>query len=221
VLDRHAAPDNERRNKVACIWESEDGEIREVTYHELHRQANKVANALEERGIEKGDTVGLYMPMVPEVTSILYGCFEVGAIAVPIFSGFGVDATATRIEDPECSVLFTGDGFQRRGQEVTLKATTDEAIEQAGHVERTIVYDRLGLRRTGRFPGTTTATNTGRKLSKPGRRVRDEIAPLRSGVDAAVFVGHDGQAERYRSHSFGRAHAGRQGTALRVRSETV
>jgi len=103
VLDRHAAPDNERRNKVACIWESEDGEIREVTYHELHRQANKVANALEERGIEKGDTVGLYMPMVPEVTSILYGCFEVGAIAVPIFSGFGVDATATRIEDPDAA----------------------------------------------------------------------------------------------------------------------
>jgi len=152
VLDRHAAPDNERRNKVACIWESEDGEIREVTYHELHRQANKVANALEERGIEKGDTVGLYMPMVPEVTSILYGCFEVGAIAVPIFSGFGVDATATRIEDPECSVLFTGDGFQRRGSEVTLKATTDEAIEQAGHVERTIVYDRLGLAVRGEIP---------------------------------------------------------------------
>ncbi|AQL41845.1 acetyl-CoA synthetase [Halorientalis sp. IM1011] len=145
VVDRHAAADNERRNKVATIWEGEDGEVREVTYHELHRQANQVANALEERDIGTGDTVGLYMPMVPEVVSILYGCFKAGAIAVPIFSGFGVDATATRLEDPECSVLFTGDGFLRRGDPVTLKETADEAIEQADtEVESVIVYDRLG-----------------------------------------------------------------------------
>jgi len=145
TLDRHAAEDSERRNKVATIWEGEDGEVREVTFHELHRQANKVANTLEERGIETGDTVGLYMPMVPEVVSILYGCFKVGAIAVPIFSGFGVDATATRIEDPECSVLFTGDGFLRRGDPVTLKGTADDAIEQAAtDVESVIVFDRLG-----------------------------------------------------------------------------
>ncbi|WP_224269059.1 AMP-binding protein [Haloprofundus salinisoli] len=144
TLDRHAAVDSETRNKVACIWEGEPGDVREVTYHELYRQANRVANVLEERGIETGDTVGLYMPMVPEVISILYGCFKVGAIAVPIFSGFGVDATATRIEDSECSVLFTGDGFYRRGREVTLKDAADEAIAQAGHVEHTIVYERLG-----------------------------------------------------------------------------
>ncbi|RKD89302.1 AMP-binding protein [Halopiger aswanensis] len=145
ALDRHAAIDNERRNKVACIWEGEDGEIREVTFHELHRQANQVANALAERGVETGDTVGLYMPMVPEVISILYGCFKIGAVAVPIFSGFGVDATATRLEDPACSVLFTGDGFRRRGDPVTLKGTADKAIEEADtNVESVIVYERLG-----------------------------------------------------------------------------
>ncbi|MFA9501819.1 AMP-binding protein [Natrinema sp. H-ect1] len=144
VVDRHAALDEERRNKVATIWEGEHGEVREVTYHELHRGANQVANALEERGIGTGDTVGLYMPMVPEVVSILYGCFKVGAIAVPIFSGFGVDAAATRIADSECSVLFTGDGFYRRGDPVFLKSAADEAIEEAGHVESTIVFDRLG-----------------------------------------------------------------------------
>jgi acetyl-CoA synthetase len=146
VLDRHAAVDSETRNEVACIWEGEEGTVREVTFHELHRQANEVANYLESVGIETGDTVGLYMPMVPEVIAILYGCFKVGAIAVPIFSGFGVDATATRIEDPECSVLFTGDGFLRRGDEVLLKGTADEAIEQAGGVEHTVVFDRLGAR---------------------------------------------------------------------------
>jgi len=144
VVDRWAAPDEETRNKVATIWEGEDGEVREVTYHELHRQSNKVANYLESVGVGTGDTVGLYMPMVPEVTSILYGCFKVGAIAVPIFSGFGVDATATRIADSACSVLFTGDGFYRRGGEVTLKDAADDAIDEAGHVEHTVVYDRLG-----------------------------------------------------------------------------
>ncbi|ARS89458.1 AMP-binding protein [Natrarchaeobaculum aegyptiacum] len=144
LVDRHAALESERRNTVATIWEGEDGEVRELTYHELHRQANQVANALEQRGIETGDTVGLYMPMVPEVVSILYGCFKVGAIAVPIFSGFGVDAAATRIADAECSVLFTGDGFLRRGDPVFLKSAGDDAIEEAGHVEHTIVFDRLG-----------------------------------------------------------------------------
>ncbi|WP_459987765.1 AMP-binding protein, partial [Natrinema sp. JCM 9743] len=144
VVDRHAAVDAERRNTVATIWEGEHGDVREITYHELHRQSNRVANALEERGVGTGDTVGLYMPMVPEVVSILYGCFKVGAIAVPIFSGFGVDAAATRIADAEPTVLFTGDGFYRRGDPVFLKSAADEAIAAAGHVEHTIVFDRLG-----------------------------------------------------------------------------
>ena len=145
VLDRHAARESERRNKVACVWEGEDGTTRDVTYHELQRGANMVANALRERGIEQGDTVGLYMPMVPEVVSILYGCFKVGAIAVPIFSGFGVDATATRIEDSGCSVVFSADGFYRRGSEVTLKGTLDDAVDAvATDVSSVVVYERTG-----------------------------------------------------------------------------
>ena len=146
VVDRHAAVDAPSRNSVATIWEGEGGTVREVTYHELHREANRVANALDERDVGVGDTVGLYMPMVPEVVSILYGCFKAGAIAVPIFSGFGVDAIATRIEDAECRVLFTGDGFYRRGNPIGLKANADDAIDAAGHVEHTIVFDRLGSR---------------------------------------------------------------------------
>ena len=150
VVDRHAARDSGARNHVALIWEGEPGDIREVTFYELDRQASQVANYLESVGVGTGDTVGLYMPMVPEVASILYGCLKVGAIAVPIFSGFGVDATATRIEDSACSVLFTGDGFYRRGSPVHLKETADEAISQAAAdlgetpVEHTVVYDRIG-----------------------------------------------------------------------------
>ena len=144
VVDRHAETDAAARNTVATIWEGEDGEVREVTYHELARQSNRVANYLDSVGVETGDTVALYMPMVPEVVSILYGCFKIGAVAVPIFSGFGVDATATRLRDPECSVLFTADGFYRRGGEVTLKDTADEAIAETDCVENVVVYDRLG-----------------------------------------------------------------------------
>ncbi|PSQ38740.1 acetyl-CoA synthetase [Halobacteriales archaeon SW_5_70_135] len=141
TLDRHARA---RPDEPAILWEGEPGEVREVSYGELHAQANRVANYLDDAGVERGDTVSLYMPMVPEVAAIVYGCFKVGAIAVPIFSGFGVDATATRIEESASAVMFTGDGFYRRGDEVRLKATADEAIAEAGHVERVVVYDRLG-----------------------------------------------------------------------------
>lgn len=144
VVDRHATADAEKRNSVACIFEGEPGDVRDVTYNELARQSNKVANYLESVGVETGDTVGMYMPMVPEVISILYGCFKIGAIAVPIFSGFGAEATATRIKDSGCEILFTGDGFYRRGKPLTLKQTADEAIESAGQVKHTVVYDRLG-----------------------------------------------------------------------------
>ncbi|MFB6103742.1 MAG: AMP-binding protein [Halobacteriaceae archaeon] len=146
TLDRHAHPESGTRNHVACLWEGEPGDVREITYHDLHREANQVANVLEARGVGRGDTVGLYMPMVPEVISILYGIFKVGAIAVPIFSGFGRDAVATRIDEAACSVLFTGDGFYRRGDEILLKDTADAAIADVGHVTDTIVYDRLGAR---------------------------------------------------------------------------
>ena len=144
TVDRHAARDSERRNKVACIWEGEEGTTRDVTFHELHRRSNQVANYLDERDVGKDDTVGLYMPMVPEVIAILYGCFKIGAVAVPIFSGFGVDATATRIEDPEVDALFTADGFSRRGSTVTLKDAADEALDEAATpVENVVVYRRF------------------------------------------------------------------------------
>jgi acetyl-CoA synthetase len=150
AVDRHAAPDTDARNQVALVWEGEPGDVRQVTYHDLHEESNRVANYLESVGVETGDTVGLYMPMVPEVASIFYGCLKAGAIVVPIFSGFGVDATATRLADADCSVLFTGDGFYRRGSPVHLKETADAAIEQAraesdgDGVEHTVVYDRIG-----------------------------------------------------------------------------
>ena len=140
VLDRHVG----EVERPACIWEGEDGEVRELGYEEIQAEANQVANALAEAGIESGDRVGVYMPMIPEVVSILYGCLKHGAIVVPIFSGFGVDAVATRLSEPDCRLLFTADGMYRRGSEIPLKETADEAIEIAGTVETTIVSRRTG-----------------------------------------------------------------------------
>ncbi|MFB6301805.1 MAG: AMP-binding protein [Haloferacaceae archaeon] len=142
VLDRHATGEN--ANRVACLWEGEPGDVRRVTFRDLGRTANRVANALAARGVGVGDTVALYMPMLPETVAVLYGCFQRGAIAVPVFSGFGVDAVATRLDAAEPSVLFTADGFYRRGDEVRLKPTADEAVGEAGSVEHVVVYDRLG-----------------------------------------------------------------------------
>ncbi len=174
VLDRYAADGSETRDSVACIWEGEDGEVREITYHELARQANRVANELEAHDVDVGDTVGLYMPMVPEVISILYGCFKAGAIAVRIFSGFGVDATATRIADSECTVLFTADGFRRRGEPVSLKpAATRRSSRSARSNTRSSTTGsaraRLNERAASRFRGTTTPITGGTTAS---RRVR-------------------------------------------------
>jgi acetyl-CoA synthetase len=142
ALDRHA-DDPERRNRAALVWEGEPGEVRELTFHELRRRAAQVANALAARGVEAGDTVGIYMPMVPEVVAALYGCLELGAVAVPIFSGFGVDAVATRLAEPDCSVLLTADGFYRRGDVVALEPTAAAALERVPTVEHAVVYERL------------------------------------------------------------------------------
>ena len=152
VLDRHVEDDTATRNRTALVWEGEDGSVREVSYQRFYHEANQVANFLEAEGVTAGDTVALYMPMVPEVVSILYGIFKVGAVAVPIFSGFGVDAAATRLEDAEPAVLFTGDGFYRRGDPIRLKGAADDAIEAAGHVDRTVVVDRLGEVEAGTVP---------------------------------------------------------------------
>jgi acetyl-CoA synthetase len=149
AVDRHAAVDEPARNRLALLWEGEPGDVRRYSYHDLARESNRVASYLDRVGVGTGDAVALYMPMVPEVASVLYGCLKLGAIAVPVFSGFGVDATATRLAESGAEVLFTADGFHRRGSEVLLKPTADEALAAAGGVERVVVHDRLGARDPG------------------------------------------------------------------------
>jgi acetyl-CoA synthetase len=141
TVDRHAASPLASNN--ALIWEGEDGEVRHITYRELAYEVNKVANGLKALDIGLGDTVGVYMPMVPEAVIAAYACAKIGAIYLPIFSGFGAPAVATRLNDAKCKLLFTADGFYRRGQKIEMKPVADEAVALSPSVERVVVFRRF------------------------------------------------------------------------------
>lgn len=129
----------------ALIWESEDGETRRLTYKELHDMSNRVASALLKLGLKAGDSVGIYMPMVPEVVAIMFGCLKIGVVAVPVFSGFGAEALKARLVDAEAKVLFTADGGKRRGKILDIKTDADAAVESLTDLKHVIVLDRFGM----------------------------------------------------------------------------
>jgi acetyl-CoA synthetase len=142
-LDRHAQ--GRRAGDCAVLWEGEDGAVRAVTYAQLAGQVNRLANGLRALGMRPGDRVALAMPMVPEVVTILYACFKLGLIAVPVFSGFGPGAIADRIEDSGARVLFTADRLERRGKLLPLKDKIDQALAASpGGVEKVIVWRYKG-----------------------------------------------------------------------------
>ncbi|MFQ5910069.1 MAG: acetate--CoA ligase [Thermoplasmata archaeon] len=142
-LDRHAR--SGKKDKVAVVWEGEDGEVRRMTYGEMYSQVNQLANALKGMGIGKGDTVGIYMPFVPEILAVLYAAQKIGAICIPIFSGFGSSALASRLENAESKILFTADGSYRRGKHVHIKRQADEAARKVPSLQRVVVLPRLGI----------------------------------------------------------------------------
>ncbi len=143
-LDRHL--ESPRRNKAAIIWEGEPGEKRTLTYQDLHREVNKFANVLRDMGVEKGDTVSIYLPMIPEVVIAMLACARIGAPHSVIFAGFGADAVASRLNDAQSETLITVDGYYRRGKHINHKERTDKALEQVYHVENCIVVERSGSR---------------------------------------------------------------------------
>jgi acetyl-CoA synthetase len=141
-LDRHA--NGPRRDRAALVWVTEGAERRTVTYAELDRQVCRVANAMRAAGVERGDAVGLYMPMVPELVTVFYAALKIGAVLIPVFSGFGAHALATRLEDGASKIVFTADGSVRRGRPFAIKPEVDRAIEEYSGIERVVVVDRLG-----------------------------------------------------------------------------
>jgi acetyl-CoA synthetase len=128
---------------AAVIWEGEEGHVRRVTYAELRELSDRLANGLVSLGIGKGDAVGIFLPMSPEAVVAVMACAKLGAIWLPIFSGFGADAVAQRLQDAGAKVLVTADGFPRRGKSIRMKEVGDAAVTASPTVEHVIVWLRL------------------------------------------------------------------------------
>ncbi len=141
-LDRHVA--TWRRNKAAIIWEGEPGEIRTLTYQQLLSAVSRCANVLKSFGVKKGDRVAIYMGMSPELAIAMLACARIGAPHTVIFGGFSSQALVDRINDAECSCVITQDGTFRRGAEIKLKPTVDEALTRCPSVSNVLVYQRTG-----------------------------------------------------------------------------
>jgi len=142
-VDKWAA-DPQARDRPAVVWEGEEGATRTLTYGDLAVEVNRCANALRSLGLGQGDAVGLFMPMTPEIVVALLAIVKIGGIILPLFSGYGAGAVATRLADAGAKALFTADGFFRRGAIVPLKPTADEAAANVATVEHLIVLRRAG-----------------------------------------------------------------------------
>jgi acetyl-CoA synthetase len=136
--------DTPTQNRVAIRWEGEDGPVRLLTYRDLNREVNRVASGLRAAGLGKGDAIGLYMPMTPEIVIALLAIAKIGGIILPLFSGFGPGAIAARLADAEAKALFTADGTLRRGKALPMKPTADEALQDVPTVKTVIVFPRTG-----------------------------------------------------------------------------
>ncbi len=141
-LDRHLET---RGDQVAIIWEGDSpGVDRKITYRELHAEVCQFANALKELGVQKGDRVAIYLPMIPTVAVAMLACTRIGAIHSIVFAGFSPDALRDRINDSECSVVITADAGLRGSRKVPLKANADKACANAPSIRNMVVVKHTG-----------------------------------------------------------------------------
>ena len=139
-LDRHIEAGNGER--VAYLWEGEPGDTRAITYRDLYEETCRLANALKELGVAKGDRVAIYLPMVPELPAAMLACARIGAPHTVVFAGFSSESLSGRINDAEAKVLITADGGWRRGETVPLKANSDQALSETPSIEKVLVLRR-------------------------------------------------------------------------------
>ena len=142
-LDRHIEAG--RGDVVAFHWRGEEGEERDITYAELHREVQRFANALKDRGIKSGDVVGIYMPMVPELPVAMLACARIGAPHNVVFGGFSPDAVKERMEFSDAKALVTVDGARRKGKTAPIKAAVDEKIGEVASIETIFVVKATGV----------------------------------------------------------------------------
>ncbi len=143
-LDRHLQ--TWRKNKAALIWEGEPGDSRTLTYAQLHREVCQMANLLKQLGVQKGDRVGIYMPMIPEAAIAMLACARIGATHTVVFGGFSAEALKDRLVDAQARLVITADGGWRKDAIVPLKQQVDKALADGG---ATSVENVLVVRRTG------------------------------------------------------------------------
>jgi len=141
ALDRHIKAG--KADKVAYIWEGEMGQVREITYGDLYEEVNRIANGLKSLGIKRGDRVGIYLPMIPELPMAMLACAKIGAIHSVVFSGFSPKALEDRLVDAECVALITADGYYRKGAPLNLKEKADEAVDASPTVNKVVVVNRI------------------------------------------------------------------------------
>ena len=141
-LDRHCQ--GARRNKAAIIFEGEPGDVRVITYQQLHDEVCRFANALKGEGVKVGDRVMIYLPMIPEAAIAMLACARIGAVHSVVFGGFSSESLKDRIRDCGATLVITADGGYRRGQVVQLKPNVDQAVAACPEVRRVIVYKRTG-----------------------------------------------------------------------------
>jgi acetyl-CoA synthetase len=141
-VDRHA--NGALKDKVALLWEGEPGEVRRITYGELHVEVQKFANVLKGIGVKRGDRVAVYMGMCPELAIALLACARIGAIHSVVFGGFAAHAISDRVNDSACVTVLTQDTSFRRGSEIKLKSIVDEALQKCTSVKHVVVYQRSG-----------------------------------------------------------------------------
>src|SRR5881628_4243486 len=145
-LDRHLEGEHAwRRTKAAIIWEGEPGDVRTLTYGQLHAEVCRFANALQALGVGKGERVAIYMPMIPELPIAMLACARIGAAHSVVFGGFSAASLRDRINDAQAKVLITADGGFRRGQVVPLKKMADEALEDSPSIEHVVVVKRSAV----------------------------------------------------------------------------
>ena len=140
-LDRHLY---RKGDKPAIIWEGENGEQRTITYHALYVEVNRLGNVLKKLGVNAGDRVAIYMPMVPEAAVAMLACARIGATHSIVFGGFSADALRDRIQDAQAKIVITADGGYRNGKIVKLKDAVDEAVAQCPGVQKVLVFKRTG-----------------------------------------------------------------------------
>ncbi len=141
TVDRHTK--SIKKKNIAIIWENEKGDNRKITYDQLNKKINKFANALKKLGIKKGDRVGIYMPMIPEIVVGFLAVLKIGAISIPIFSGFGGHALGSRLDIAKAKILLTADGSIRRGKKYNIKNEADIATKNVPSIEHIIIYKNL------------------------------------------------------------------------------